>query len=103
MFKLIFFVPVDDAPGVKGALFDLGLGRLGNYDRCSFETQGIGQFRALDGANPSVGELMKVEKVTELKVEMLCPESLISLAIEALKKAHPYEVPAYEVYRLEEF
>ena len=57
MLKLIFYVPVESAETVKAALFNTGAGKIGNYDQCSFETLGMGQFRALPGANPSIGSL----------------------------------------------
>lgn len=103
MYKLIFFVPLSHSETVKEAIFATGAGQLGNYAKCAFETQGTGQFLPLAGANPTLGEVNKLEKVEELKVELLCPANLISAAVEALKASHPYEEPAYEVYKLESF
>lgn len=99
MLKLTFYVPVDDAPKVKEALFNVGVGKIGNYDMCSFETLGTGQFRALNGANPTIGKVGLVEKVSELRVEMVMEDHILSRAIEALKSAHPYETPAYDVVK----
>ncbi len=103
MYKLIFFVPKDDAERVKKAVFKTGAGKLGNYDNCSFETTGVGQFRPVEGSNPSIGELNKLEKVIELKVEILVSPENISNSIKELKNSHPYEEPAYEVIKLELF
>ncbi len=103
MYKLIFYVPIADSEQVKLAVFLAGAGRLGNYENCSFETQGIGQFQPLDGANPALGVVGNLEKVAELKIEMLCASDKIHSAITALKKNHPYEQPAYEVIKLENF
>lgn len=101
MYKLCFFVPLAQAEFVKRAVFLTGAGRIGSYDQCCWETTGTGQFRPLSGSKPFIGEAGALEKVAELKVEMVCNEKLIREAVAALKKAHPYEEPAYEVIRLE--
>ena len=101
MFKLCFFVPETHLEPVKLAVFDAGGGRIGNYDCCAWQARGEGQFRAREGANPFLGRLDEVEKVIEYKVELVCSECNISEVIAAMKAAHPYEEPAYDVYRLE--
>ena len=103
MYKLNFFVPSQNKEEVKNALFKIGVGKYENYDKCSFETQGIGQFRPIDEANPFLGQLDTVELVKEYKVEMICSDELIKEAVKVLKEAHPYEEVAYEVFRMEEF
>lgn len=102
MYKLCFFVPEDHAEPVKQAVFEAGGGRIGDYDCCAWQTRGDGQFRALDGADPYLGKVGEVERVSELKVELVCRDDLIRSVIAAMKSAHPYEEPAYDVYRLEE-
>lgn len=102
MYKLAFFVPVEDAESVKEAIFATGAGRLGDYEACCFQTPGTGQFRPLAGADPHIGRVGDLEKVEELKVELVCEDSLIHDAVTALKAAHPYEEPAYDVWKLEE-
>lgn len=102
MYKLAFFVPMEDAESVKEAVFRSGAGRIGDYEACCFQTPGTGQFRPLDGADPHIGEVGELERVEELKVELVCEDSLIHAAVAALKLAHPYEEPAYEVWRLED-
>jgi hypothetical protein len=97
MFHLVFYVPVDYAEKVKDSLFAAGAGRLGNYQNCSFETKGIGQFLPLEGSTPFIGKSGDVERVTELKVEMICKKECIDAAIIALKSSHPYETPAFYV------
>ena len=97
MFKLIFYVPEDSCEKVKSAVFKTGAGTLGQYSHCSWQTLGIGQFKPLEGANPAVGEVNTLEKVPELRVEVLCAKSQIKPAISALKEAHPYEEVAFEV------
>lgn len=103
MYKLNYFVPEDSKEKTKEALFKIGVGKYENYECCCFETPGTGQFKPVDSANPHIGELGKVEKVKEYKVEMVCPDELIQEAVSVLKEAHPYEEVAYEVFRMEEF
>lgn len=100
MYKLNFFVPSQNKEDVKKALFNIGVGKFNNYDKCSFETQGIGQFRPIDGANPFIGQLDTVELVKEYKVEMICSDELINEAVKVLKEVHPYEEVAYEVFKM---
>ena len=100
MYKLAFFVPVDEAENVKEALFKSGAGRIGDYEACCFQTRGSGQFRPLDGADPHIGKVGELERVDELKVELVCADDLIHAAVAALKAAHPYEEPAYEAWKL---
>lgn len=95
MIHISFYVPIDHAEKVKSAMFAAGAGRIGNYDCCSFEFQGIGQFRPLKGSQAFIGNQGVLEKVPELKVEMVCEKSVIHEVVAALKKSHPYEVPAY--------
>jgi len=101
MYKLCFFVPEDHAEATKTAIFAAGGGKIGDYDCCAWQTAGQGQFRPLDGSKPFLGQQGQIERVAEFKVEMVCDDALIRPAIAALKAAHPYEEPAYEVYRLE--
>lgn len=100
MYKLIFYVPVNDAEKVKSAIFVTGAGTLGNYSHCSWETQGVGQFKPLVGSNPSIGQQYSLERVDELRVEILCTDKNLRSAIVALKDAHPYEEVAFEVYKI---
>ncbi len=100
MYKIVFYVPLNYSERVKDALFNAGAGTIGRYDRCCFEISGIGQFRAMDGSNPFVGEKGELKKLTELRVEMVCAKPYIKKAIAALKAAHPYEVPAYELIEI---
>ena len=99
MMVLTFYVPTKDKEAVKKALFDAGAGRIGNYDSCSFEVEGFGQFRALEGANPSIGELGKIEKIAETRVEMVFCDTILKEVVSALKKSHPYETVAFNVFR----
>jgi len=103
MYKLTYFVPLDAKEKTKEALFNIGVGKYNNYEFCSFETLGVGQFKPIKDANPHIGRLDKVEKVQEYKVEMICCDELIREAVKVLKESHPYEEVAYEVFRIEEF
>ncbi|WP_458526515.1 NGG1p interacting factor NIF3 [Onishia taeanensis] len=102
MYKLAFFVPIEDAETVKEAVFSSGAGRIGDYEACCFQTSGIGQFRPLSGADPHIGRVGELERVEEMRIELVCEDARIHAAVAALKTAHPYEEPAYEVWRLED-
>lgn len=103
MYKICFYVPLSHAEQVKNALFESGAGKIGQYSCCAWQVQGEGQFMPLEGSNAFIGEKNHLEKVPEYKVEMVCDKDLIHTAIAALKNAHPYEEPAYQVFKLEEF
>lgn len=100
MYKLSFFVPEKECDEVKQSLFAIGVGKLGNYDSCCWQTLGKGQFRALAGSQPHLGEIDQVEYVDEFRVELVCSDELIKEAIETLLKVHPYEEVAYEYYEI---
>ncbi|GAB1263553.1 NGG1p interacting factor NIF3 [Aurantivibrio infirmus] len=100
MFKLSFYVPVSHVDVVKDALFETGAGRIGDYEHCCWQTLGEGQFKPLKGSQPHIGELGKLEKVAEYKVELVCDSSNIKSAITALRRSHPYEEPAYDIVQL---
>ena len=102
MYKLNYYVPVNAKEKTKQALFDIGVGRFDNYECCSFETLGTGQFKPIKGANPSIGELNKLEILQEYKIEMICADELLKDAIRVLIESHPYEEVAYEVFRMED-
>jgi hypothetical protein len=99
-FKIIFYVPVNHADTVKKALFEVGAGKIGNYDCCSWQVLGQGQFRPLSGSQPFIGNKNQIEIVEEYRVEIICEDCILKPALQALKAAHPYETPAYEVYQL---
>lgn len=100
MHKLAFFVPGSHLELVKNAVFAAGAGRVGAYEQCCWQTLGQGQFLPMSGSQPFVGEAGKVEQVEEWKVEMVVADELLGSALAALKLAHPYETPAYEVWAL---
>ena len=100
MYKLAFFVPESHLQTVKNALFAAGAGRIGDYEHCCWQTLGLGQFRPLSGSQPYIGQNGQLEQVQEWKVELVVADGLIQSAVKALLQAHPYETPAYEVWRL---
>jgi hypothetical protein len=103
VYKLAFFVPDSHVEVVKEAVFAAGGGRIGDYDHCAWQVLGLGQFRPLDGSQPFIGQAGQVEQVEEWKVELVVCDELIRDVVAALKLSHPYEAPAYEVWRLEDF
>jgi hypothetical protein len=98
--KLVVFVPADALDAVRDAVFGAGAGRIGAYERCSWYTDGTGTFRALPGANPAVGEVGAEERVPELRLETVFPANRRDDVVAALRRAHPYEEPAFDVYEL---
>ena len=101
LFKLCFYVPVDNAEQVKSAVFAAGAGRIGHYGCCAWQVRGEGQFRPLAGSHPHIGQQDQIEKVAEYRIEMVCDEAHLKAAVVALRQAHPYEEPAIDVWRLE--
>ena len=101
MYKLIVFVPQTHKEQVKDAIFSAGAGMIGLYDRCCFETLGQGEFRPRPGSNPFLGTILEVEKVPEFRVEIICDRSKIKDVILQMRKAHPYEEPAFDVIALD--
>lgn len=98
--KLEVYVPATHAEDLKTALFAAGAGKIGNYDCCCWQTSGTGQFRPLKDSNAFIGKCGKVEKLEEIKIELLCPEDKIKEIIAALKEAHPYETPAFQYWTI---
>ena len=99
--KLVTFCPTDYANAVRNALFEAGAGHIGNYDNCSFNTNGTGSFRALEHANPFTGELNKLHFENEIRIETIFPAYKQNSIIQALLDVHPYEEVAYDIYGLE--
>lgn len=100
MYKLCYFVPESHLEVTKAALFDAGAGRVGAYDRCCWQVLGQGQFRPLPGSRPYLGEAGRLESLAEYRVEMVCADDRVVAAVAALRRAHPYEEPAYDVWPL---
>ncbi|MED1863431.1 Nif3-like dinuclear metal center hexameric protein [Fictibacillus nanhaiensis] len=98
--KLSVFVPRTHEEQVQYAIGHAGAGHIGNYSHCSFSNNGIGTFTPLEGTTPFIGKQGKLEKVEEVKIESILPESIVKVVVSAMKKAHPYEEVAYDLYPL---
>ena len=98
--KLAVFVPADNLPAVLTAIWKAGAGRIDTYDHCSFRVGGTGTFRPLTGASPVVGRVGEDETVPEQRLEVLLPVHLEQSVVTAMTAAHDYEVPAYDLYPL---
>ena len=98
--KLVVFVPPAALDAVRSALFDAGAGRIGDYERCSWYTEGTGTFLGGEGTAPTVGERGVEERVPELRLETVFPAERHDDVVAALRTAHPYEEPAFDVYEL---
>ena len=101
--KVVVFVPHADAQRVLDALASAGAGRIGDYDRCGYLLSGTGTFRPLAGANPTIGTVGEVEQVPETRLEMVLPRDRRDAVVAALRAAHPYEEPAFDVVELAGF
>lgn len=102
-YGIVVYVPATHLEPVKQAMFDAGAGCIGDYDYCAWQVSGQGQFRPLSGSQPFVGTEGILETVEEYRVEMVCEAALVQAVVADLKAAHPYEQPAYWVFRLEAF
>jgi dinuclear metal center YbgI/SA1388 family protein len=100
--KYIVFVPVADAEQLIDAMAAAGAGTIGDYERAAFTAPGTGTFRPLPGANPTIGEVGRIEAVEESMVQMIAPRGRRAAVVRALRAAHPYEEPAFDVIALAE-
>jgi hypothetical protein len=98
--KLVVFVPRGSLDVVRDALFAAGAGRIGEYERCSWYTEGTGTFFGGEGAEPTIGERGREEHVPELRLETVYPAEREDEVVRALREAHPYEEPAFDLYPL---
>jgi dinuclear metal center YbgI/SA1388 family protein len=98
--KLVTFVPHAAAEAVLDALAAAGAGAIGDYDRCAFGAPGTGTFRPLPGANPAIGSVGAIETVAETRLETVLPRAARAAVVAALRAAHPYEEPAFDVFEL---
>jgi dinuclear metal center YbgI/SA1388 family protein len=98
--KLVTFAPLKNAEEVRRALFEAGAGAIGDYDQCSYNVEGTGTFRALEGSDPFVGEIGKRHEEREARIEVIFPASFQDKIVMALKQAHPYEEVAYYLQAL---
>ncbi len=100
-FKIEIYVPETHADAVIKAIALAGAGKLGNYDSCCWTTSGIGRFRPLHGSSPFLGTIDNTEFVPETKIEAICAKDCLKNVIENMRKAHPYEEPAFQYWSVE--
>lgn len=98
--KLVVFVPAEALEPVRDALFAAGAGRIGAYERCCWYTEGTGTFLAREGADPTIGEVGREERVPEVRLETVYPDDAHDAVVAALRRAHPYEEPAFDIVPL---
>jgi hypothetical protein len=98
--KLVVFVPREALDPLREALFAAGAGRIGDYERCSWYTEGTGTFLGGAGSSPSVGQPGREQRLAELRLETVYPEEREAEVVAALRRAHPYEEPAFDLYPL---
>ncbi len=98
--KLVVFVPESDLARVSEAMFAAGAGVIGEYRECSFRLAGLGTFHGSEASNPTLGQKGQREQVEEWRLEVLCPESCLPAIVAAMRQAHSYEEPAFDVYPL---
>ena len=98
--KWVIFVPAENADAVRAAVFAAGAGRIGDYSQCSWSVTGTGQFLPGDGASPAIGSVGAVERVVEDRVEVIAPARARRAVLTAMRAAHPYEEPAFDIFAL---
>jgi hypothetical protein len=98
--KLVVFVPQTHIEQVRLAASNAGAGRIGKYDNCFFMTSGIGTYRPLKGAKPNKGNIGKLERIGEVRLETTIAKSKLKKVLSAIKRVHPYEEVAYDIYEL---
>ena len=98
-YQIYYYVPQSHLASTKKAIFAAGAGKMGNYSNCAWQTKGKGQFKPEPKSKAYIGKIGKISTVTEYKVETVCNSNCIKRVIRALKKSHPYELPAFGVLK----
>ena len=98
--KWVIYVPRENAEAVREAVFAAGAGHIGDYSHCSWSVSGIGQFLPHEGASPAVGSVGSVERVAEDRFEVVAPARARGAVLAAMRAAHPYEEPAFDIFAL---
>ena len=99
-YKLVVFVPEEALDAVRDAVFAAGAGRIGDYERCTWYAEGTGTFLGGEATAPTIGERGREERVPELRLETILPAERMEEVVAALRAAHPYEEPAFDIYAL---
>lgn len=98
--KIVVFVPKSHTDIVRQAMGDAGAGMIGNYSHCSYSADGVGRYKPVEGAKPFIGKVGKFEEVEEERIECVCEKEKAKDIIAAIKKVHPYEEVAFDIYPL---
>ena len=101
LYRIETFVPINFADKVASAMFEAGAGSIGNYDSCSFVSEGKGSFKANENAHPYVGTIGEIHKENESKIEVICPKNKLYSVIASINHTHPYEEPVIDIIPLE--
>ncbi|KKW47310.1 hypothetical protein A3C21_03650 [Candidatus Kaiserbacteria bacterium RIFCSPHIGHO2_02_FULL_59_21] len=101
MYKVVVFVPVADAEKLRQAIGNAGGGKIGAYSHCNFSSRGTGRFLPSEKAKPAIGKAGKLEEVEEERIEFVCETHCLDEVVAAIRKAHPYEEPAIETWKIE--
>jgi dinuclear metal center YbgI/SA1388 family protein len=99
--KLAVYIPETHAEAVREAITNAGAGHIGSYSHCTFQSTGLGKFMPLEGTQPFIGEIGRLETAHEVRLETIMPEKISRRVIRAMLKAHPYEEAAYDIYQLQ--
>lgn len=99
--KIVVYVPLENADALREAIGVAGGGKLGNYTFCSFSTKGVGRFLPQEGAHPTIGQVGKLEVVEEERIEVTVDSEILKDVIDAIKKVHPYDEIAMDVWPLQ--
>lgn len=100
-YKIVVYVPADQADKLREAMGNAGAGKVGNYSHCMFTVKGTGQFKPEEGAHPTIGSVGKLEEVSEDRIETICSGDKLQDVLKAIREVHPYEEPATDVYPIE--
>jgi len=100
LLKIQVFCPRAEADKIRLVIAEAGGGRMGNYSHCAFVSEGLGYFKPLKGSHPAIGAIGQIEEVEELKIEFICGRDKAKEIIAAIKKVHPYEEPAIDIFEL---
>lgn len=100
MYKIVIYVPITHADKIRQALVEVGAGKIGDYEACSFSCRGLGRFRPIKEAKPFLGKIDEFEIVEEERIETICPVALLQDLLRKIKQVHPYEEPVLDVYSL---
>lgn len=100
-YKIVVYVPESHADQLREAMGNAGAGVIGNYTHCTFTLRGTGRFKPVEGANPTIGEVGRLEEVQEERIETVCTGDKLQAVLKAIRGVHPYEEPATDVYPIE--